>query len=141
MTRSCGLSPSPKKKFSIGRFPDAIEPLLPSDAIVSSLWEAELDRSGETRHKHNALWKTYKSVNVATFPQHKELQAYIQARNAIAHGLGGLTRRQMRRRPAIVAELGHANIALRGNALLLGATDVEACAGVVKAFIAWLDAS
>ncbi|MDP8910417.1 MAG: hypothetical protein M3N47_15160 [Chloroflexota bacterium] len=120
------------EEFSIGRFVDAIEPLLPSDAIVSSLSEAELDRSGESWHKRNALWKTYKSVNVTTFPQDKELQAYIQARNAITHGLGGLTRRQIRRRAATAAELRHANIALRGNALLLGAADVEACAAVVK---------
>lgn len=129
------------EEFSIGRFVDAIEPLLPSDPIVSSLWEAELDRSGDTWHRRNALWKTYKSVNVATFPQHKELQAYIQARNAITHGLGGLTRRQVRRRTTTVTDLRHANIALRGNALLLSASDVEACAAVVKAFIAWLDAT
>lgn len=126
--------------FSIGRFVDAIEPLLPSGATVSKLWEAELDRSGDTWRKREGLWRSYKSIKVSKFPRNNELQAYIEARNAITHGLGRLTRRQLRGRAATLDKLRPANIVVRGDELVLGSSDVEACAEVVKAFIVWLDA-
>jgi hypothetical protein len=129
------------EEFSTGRFVDAIEIRLPSDPVVSALWEAELDRSGDTWPKRNELWKKYKNVNIKAFHHHKELQGFIQARNSITHGLGGLTRRQLRNRIATVRELRDANIDLRGDSLVIDASHVEACAAIVKAFVLWLDAS
>jgi hypothetical protein len=129
------------EEFSTGRLVDAIEVELPSDPIVSALWEAELDRSGDTWPKRNALWKKYKNVNIKAFPLHKELQGFIQARNSITHGLGSLTRRQLRNQAGAAQELQDANINLRGDALIFNASHVEACAEMVKAFVVWLDAS
>jgi hypothetical protein len=125
--------------FSIGRFVDAIEPTLPPHGIVTELWDAQLDRASDTWQQRDELWKTYKNVNVATFPQMQVLQGFIVARNAVAHGLGQLTRKQLRKRASTVGRLGQADIRVRGDVLDLGAADVERCAGAVLAFIAWLD--
>ena len=129
------------EEFSTSRFIDAIEPLLPSDPIVFALWEAELDRSGDTWPKRNELWKKHKNINIKTFPRDKELQGFIHARNAITHGLGCLTRRQLRNRTATAQALQEANISLRGDLLVIEDSHVEACAEMVKAFVCWLDAS
>jgi hypothetical protein len=129
------------EEFSIGRLIDAIEVTLPSDPIVSALWDAELDRSGDTWPKRTALWKKYKRVNVKEFPQHTQLQGFIHARNSIAHGLGALTRRQLRNRTSTTQALRAANIRLHGDRLVIDSTHVEVCALVVKEFVGWLDGS
>jgi hypothetical protein len=127
--------------FSSGRFVDAMEVLLPSDPIVSALWEAELDRSADTWPKRNVLWRKYKNVTVKDFPRHRELQGFIQARNSITHGLGSLARRQLRNRAETAKELGDAGIDFRGDSVVIDASHVEACAEIVKAFVLWLDTS
>jgi hypothetical protein len=126
--------------FSIGHFVDIVEPLLPSDPVVATLWDAELDRSGDTWHQRNALWKRYKNVIYSAFPQSDPLDGFIEARNSIAHGLGGLTRKQQRKWDSTTGKLRHASIRVEGESLVLDATHVEQCAIVVKAYIGWLDA-
>jgi hypothetical protein len=129
------------EEFSVARFVDAIEILLPSDPIVAALWEAELDRSGDTWPKRNLLWKKYLNVKVTGFPHHKKLQGFIQVRNSITHGLGSLTRRQLRSRTATAEQLGDADVRLHGDSLTIDASHVEACATTVKEFVSWLDAA
>jgi hypothetical protein len=89
--------------------------------------------------KRNVLWRKYKNVTVKDFPRHKELQGFIQARKSISHGLGSLTRRQLRNRAETAKELGDAGIDLRGDSVVIDASHVEACAEIVKAFVLWLD--
>jgi hypothetical protein len=129
------------EEFSIARFVDVIETLLPSEPVVSALWEAELDRSGDTWPKRNILWKKYLNVKIKDFPYNKDLQGFIQARNSITHGLGSLTRRQLRSRATTAQELRDAGIRLHGDSLTIDASDVEACATTVKTFVGWLDAA
>lgn len=125
--------------FSIGRFVDVIESVLPHDPVVAALWDAELDRSSDTWDQRKDLWKRYKNVSVSDFPQRDPLTGFVEARNSIAHGLGGLTRKQLRKRASATGRLTHANIRLRGESLVIDATHVEHCAIVVRAFIGWLD--
>jgi hypothetical protein len=125
--------------FSLGRFVDVVEPRLPSDPVVAALWDAELDRASDTWAQRDDLWKNYKNVQMATFPQRQILLGFIEARNAISHGLGELTRKQLRKRSTTIARLRHARIRLRGDSLVIGTADVELCACVAKEFIRWLD--
>lgn len=125
--------------FSIGRFVDVVETVLHADPVVAALWEAELDRSSDTWDQRKDLWKRYKNVSVSDFPQRDPLTGFIEARNSIAHGLGGLTRKQLRKRASAAGRLSQANIRLRGESLVIDAAHVEHCAVVVKAFIGWLD--
>lgn len=127
--------------FSIGRLVEVVEATLPPDPIVSELWETVLDRSGDGWDQRDKLWKRYQHVDVAAFPQRQALVGFIDARNAIAHGLGGLTRRQLRKRDRTIGRLEKANIQLVGDLIVIDASHVEACASVVKAFIDWLDRS
>lgn len=128
------------EEFSITRFVDVVEVVLPSDPLVSALWDAELDRSSDTWPKRDELWKRYKDVNLREFPRRGPLNGFIEARNSISHGLGRLTRRQLRKREATTERLLEANIHVQDESLVIDTTHVEQCATVVKAFIDWLDA-
>ena len=129
------------EEFSIGRFVDVIEALLPADQLVSALWDAELDRSSDTWGRRNTLWKRYRSVDISAFALRDPLEGFIEARNSIAHGLGDLTRKQLRRRASAIEKLRRANVGVQGTGVVIADTDVEHCARVVNAYIAWLDAS
>jgi hypothetical protein len=125
--------------FSLARLVDVVEEGLPRDEVVSLLWESELDRSGNTWEQREGLWKRFRGVRAADFSDHSALQGFVDARNAISHGLGSLTRKQLRSRTKVVPRLTAAGIRLSGTGLLLGADDVERCASVVFAFVEWLD--
>lgn len=125
--------------FSIGHFVDVVEPLLPADAVVAALWDAELDRSSDTWPQRLALWERYKNVRFTTFEKSGALSGFIEARNSIAHGFGELTRKQRKKSDSAKGKLLNANIRVQGESLIIEATHVEQCASVVKAFIAWLD--
>jgi hypothetical protein len=127
------------EEFSVSRFIEASEARLPDDPFVELLWDAELDRAGDTWPKRTAAWETYHAVKLSSFPSHNALQGFIEARNAIAHGLGELTRRQLRQRTRTAGRLKNAGIPIQGNALGVSADNVEVCAEVVKSFVVWLD--
>jgi hypothetical protein len=126
--------------FSFSQLIDVTEARLPTDRIVQSLWDSELERSGDTWGRRLELWRRFHEVRIGdSFSSYAELNGFIEARNAIAHGLGQLTRKQLRDRGKTVGRLANADIHLHGNTLVVTATHVERCATVVKDFIIWLD--
>lgn len=118
---------------------DRSESVLPSDPRVGWLWEREFRRSGESWEGRVELWTRIHSKPMSGFAEGPSLRGFVEARNAIAHGLGQLTRRQMRDEKSTLARLRNAGIHVRGDTVELDEDAVERCAAVVRAFIAWLD--
>jgi hypothetical protein len=125
--------------FSLARLLEVGESKLPEGDFARLLWEAELKRSADTWDQRNALWTRYLGVSFGAFERHEALTGFIDARNAISHGLGDLTRKQLRSRDTIVERLRKAGITVRGDSLAIGERHVEECAAVVRAYIVWLD--
>jgi len=125
--------------FSIARLVERMDQILPQDPTVLKLWDAELARSGDAWEKRSELWKQYLAVDIGEFPGRDPLRGFIAARNAIAHGLGSLTRKQLQKKQRIVGSLNAAGIEVHGEAIVVNASHVEECARVVKSFIQWLD--
>ena len=70
------------------------------------------------------------------------LNGFIDARNAILHRRGRLTRKQLQTsadRAATVNSLARAGIGLRDDQLVLGPTQVELASGIVRDYVSWLD--
>lgn len=78
------------------------------------------------------------SIRLSDCPAWTELAAAREARNAIAHAQGRLTRRQ-RRNPTIVAKLGSINVAVAGARLRFTYDSLVECARVSQAYVRWLD--
>jgi hypothetical protein len=129
------------EEFSFSRLVDMTEERSPSDPIVSLLWDAELARSGDTWTQRDELWKRYFGIAAGGFSDRASLLGFVDARNAIAHGLGTLTRKQLLQKPKVTARLAQAGIALHGSSVILEPRHVEKCAVVVKGYIRWLDAA
>ena len=123
----------------MSRLIDATESQLPDEPLVGKLWDLALRRSGNTWEQRRDLWKRLHQVRLRDFDHDEPLQGFIEARNAISHGLGDLTRMQLRKNEEVRKLLTAAGLRLRGATLLLHEEDVEQCATIVRAFIEWLD--
>jgi hypothetical protein len=126
--------------FSLLRLIEITEDLLPAGRLVEVLWEGELDRSMDTWDSRLGAWSRLHQIEVKSqLPRYDRLDGFIQARNAIAHGLGQLTRKQSGNRAATVQRLAAAGIKTNGDVLILGLENVETCAAVCESFVLWLD--
>lgn len=126
--------------FSLLRLIEVTEDLLPDGRLAELLWEAELDRSMDTWDSRLRAWARLHGIEVkANFLRYDQLDGFTQARNAIAHGLGQLTRKQLRSRASTLQRLAAAGIATDGDVLQLGPKNVELCTNVCDQFVLWLD--
>src|SRR5205085_11567759 len=75
--------------FSLTRLVEATEDLLPQKRVFLELWRTEQKQSLETWPRRLDAWKRLHDVRIqAKFPARLQLLGFIEARNAIAHGLG-----------------------------------------------------
>jgi len=126
-------------EFTLGLLIDLTESKLPNDARVAILWERYEERYTDSWEQRFASFEGLHKIVVHTFPRYSPLMAYIEARNAIVHGLGSLTRKQLKKPGRIVGKLRTARINMSGNRLLLTADDAVQCALVIRELIEWLD--
>lgn len=116
-------------------------------AVAESFCVARLASIGamadvSTWNKRQKAWLK-RAVDLANgYPGWPALMGFVEARNAIQHGGGRLTDRQLgRRRAQTLAVIVAAAIRLNGDALILGAADVARCDHCCREFIGWLDAA
>jgi hypothetical protein len=69
----------------------------------------------------------------------KAVERLVEARNAVAHGLGTLTRRQRRNEQSVVAKLRAAGVAVRDGRIVLSDDTLAAAASACRDFIEELD--
>ena len=126
--------------FVFGLLLDATEPRLPSDPLVDILWENEIQAalSWDGRLKS---WLRLHKVNVESAAPYQAFRSFIDARNAIAHGLGLLTWHQLRGKRDIAAGLKAVGIEVRTGRLVLTSRAVEECATRGVIFVRYLDST
>jgi len=126
-------------EFTFGLLVDLTEARLPSDARVSLLWENYVEGKTDTWPQRFASWKSLHGIAFDAFPRYHPLRGFIEARNAVVHGLGALTRKQLKKPDTAEGRLRAAQITLTGTRLTLTVDHATACAQVVRALIEWLD--
>lgn len=120
---------------------DVTEDRLPTDNLVFRIWDERIPRIVRDWESRKSSWKDIFEVEW-TYRQWSEVLGFITARNIIAHGMGQLTRSQIRRGQIdvrVTKKLGAAKLTLRGNELQLSENDVERCGQRMQHFIEWLD--
>lgn len=126
-------------EFTLGLLIDLTEAKLPTDRRVALLWDRFEERHTDTWEQRFSSWEGLHQITVSAFPNYSPLWGYIEARNALVHGLGALTRKQLRTRSRCLGRLSSARIHLTGDRLTLRLQDATNCAGVVRDLIEWLD--
>ncbi len=127
------------EEVSLGLLVEATERVLPQGTVMRALWDFQREAT-DTWPQRLGVWKRVHSITVgASFQRYGEFVGFVEARNAIVHGLGSLTEKQMRDRERTVARLRGARIPVTGTRLGLHRFHVDLCASVVREFIVWLD--
>jgi hypothetical protein len=126
--------------FVLGRLVDATEPRLPANPLVEVLWESEI-QSALTWDGRVKSWLRLHKVNVESAPAFQSFRSFIDARNAIAHGLGLLTWHQSKAKRDVAAGLRAVGIDVQAGRLVLSSKVVEECARRGVSLIAYLDAA
>lgn len=128
--------------FATGSLLETIHRLQPLAAWSSQrLARATRDAAGSWERRRE-VWMQLR-VDLASFPGDAALRGFVEARNAVAHGLGRLTWLQTRTVAAqrtTTEMLKAADLRVVDSRVGLLPRDVESCGRTVKAFVTWLDA-
>jgi hypothetical protein len=108
------------------------------DLVRRLVERAEL-RASATWDERVFAFETYHRVSLGQLARWSELNGAIEARNAIAHGLGRLTPRQ--RNPAVAGRLGQIGVAVRDGAIVVSDVSLEQCLQACVEFIRSVDAA
>jgi hypothetical protein len=93
-----------------------------------------------TWDKKRKAWLKHTAVDFRLLPTWTSLLGFVEARNAIQHGLGRLTDRQLgKHRGEVLAAIAATNLRLNGDMVLLTEEDVEECATTCACFVRSLD--
>lgn len=114
-----------------------VEPLVrpKSHQTVSLIWDsAAVSATGTWESQQNA-YRRWLGVKL----DWKPVERLSEARNAVAHGLGELTRRQKRDETSVRAKLATAGIPLAGNRIVLSDAVLATSARTLRDFILLLD--
>ena len=112
---------------------------MPADARVALLWARYEERHLDSWDERFRAWDDLHQVVVPSFPLYTPLRGYIEARNALVHGVGSLTRRQLKRERKTRGFLASAGINVEGTRISVTRDDGIKCATTLHALVAWLD--
>jgi hypothetical protein len=86
-------------------------------------------------------WLKHLGIDFAKINGWVELAGFIEARNALQHGQGRLTNKQLDNRAVTIAKLAAARLTLVGDCIVIDEAVTAGCYVSCKAFITSLDAS
>jgi hypothetical protein len=109
------------------------------DRFLSLLLDEHEINASSNWKKREETFSQYHGITLSKFEQWQLLSAGIQARNAIAHGLGSLTGRQRTALATQQRRLSKVRIGLLGIRLQISSEAVDECVRFSKAFVRWLD--
>jgi hypothetical protein len=119
-----------------------------SEAVVRLEHPLEIRMWAQTEESAESSWDSIKrswtewhAVTISDAPTYGPLRGFVEARNTILHGLGELTRKQLRGRNAnrTRTRFGQAGITTVGRRIRLSSADVENSAKAAIGFVQWLD--
>jgi hypothetical protein len=129
------------EEFAHATLLEASEPLVPQDSeVLIAIWE-RAEEQVEQWHGLNTAWDRWHKINIEREGRYKTLRGVLDARNALVHGLGRLTRKQVRHDggTAVRARLAGVGITTTGTRLVITEDAVKQCVQAARAFISWLD--
>lgn len=97
-----------------------------------------MDSSWDDRMKHAKRWF---GIDRAGKAHVTDMLAFVEARNAVAHGVGRLTRRQLAgdEGKRVIADLNSVGVSVVSGLLLIDHLAVERCARSCRSAVIWLD--
>src|SRR4051812_30280876 len=104
-------------------------------SIVQALWDEAAIKATRTWNEQKSAYKKWLHLTI----KWEVIDAMADARNAIAHGLGSLTRQQIKDQATIAARLGSLSIGLSGRDIVLTDRSLKGLALKARAFILDLD--
>ena len=119
-----------------------IEPHIPEprSPILQDIYVSAEDRAIASWPNMIEAYKRWLGVRVGKWEEWNKMEAILDARNAVAHGVGELTRRQARKNQVtLVASLELIGIAINGTRLEFSDSGIREVANVGRRFVGWLD--
>lgn len=138
---SIPLHVSVAEEFQRRRLIDYSARQIPSpNRMLGALWrQAQRDRELSWDKQVDA-WKEWHGIQLKQQPWWASFTGFIETRNALVHGLGGLTPRQIRNRQEVLTALKAAGVSVEFDGrLMLTEHHVRSCAELACGLITWLD--
>lgn len=131
------------ESFASEQLVEHLEDLLPSERtdFLQDLYLREEDQAIGTWRNMQDRYRKWFKINISGYENWDSLNAAINARNSIAHGLGELTRRQKRdkQRQNLERDLARIGITLSDGRLRLSDRALAESLVVFVEFVIWLD--
>lgn len=127
--------------FLMNRLVEVAEPLAdPSGTILRmQIWTRAEEKATGTWDAMAQHYKSWLGVSLANQQCFKDLKSCTEARNAVAHGIGTLTRRQQRQAPKVTAALLSQNFTVVGHAVTVPEAALATTLRVCAETILWVD--
>ena len=106
------------------------------DKFFRSLTDAALDQSTINWENRRAAFKLYHGITLGDCAKYSDVASATQVRNAVAHGLGSLTRRQSKKDMERMRQIG---IGFSGFSLRITAAALDRCVDSCAQFIRDVD--
>jgi hypothetical protein len=119
-----------------------IEPHIPKpmSSILQDIYTTAEDRFLGTWPSMTEAYKKWLSIDLSKCDDWKRMQALTSLRNAVAHGVGDLTRRQARQDVTkLVASLSLIKVTVTGTRIDVSDATIHISATAGRRFVSWLD--
>jgi hypothetical protein len=91
-------------------------------------------------NRRKETWRKEADTSLETFSDWDSLMGYVEARNALQHGLGRLTDRQLdQHKDETIRVIDRAGIQRSGPDLIISSRNITDAMEVCRSFISWLD--
>jgi hypothetical protein len=107
--------------------------------IAQALWRRQQNRVDSTWDSQVDAWNSYLEIDFRAHEYFPALMPFIEARNSVVHGLGELSRRQLKDRTATIKVLSDGGFSVKGNTVTMHDSTVASCRNIALNFIIWLD--
>lgn len=112
----------------------------PRKAILDDLYVRAEDNAIGSWPKMMEHYSRWFSINMKKCPAWRQIEALTNARNAVAHGLGELTRRMARKDATqLRRDFATVDVSMAGSAIMLSEKSLHSAAIAGREFIEWLD--
>lgn len=119
-----------------------VEPHIPAQrtAVLDDIYARAEDNAIGSWPGMIDAYKRWLGIRLTSYSDWKSIQAMIDARNAIVHGLGELTRRQARKDLKQLTKLLSAiNVQVKGTRVEVSEESLRCAAVEGRSFVIWLD--
>jgi len=104
-----------------------------------TMWDAIVGKADHSWFSRDQVWKREFNVDLWQCPDYAPFRGFVEARNAVSHGIGYLTDQQLGRLSEVETYLKAADVEMEGRRVLFGDRHVEAASCIAIGFVKWLD--